>query len=158
MAVAPGSAVYIEGLDEFRRVLRNAGKLHARELGIANKKVAGVYVDKAKPKVPRQRAGHLNLAEGIKAAARQRDITMRLRSTIDRPLVAAVLGADTHPVFGRRLPMEALKRRVWQPHLGNSWSPQDLYGIGDVFDDIPDEVAELWFEAIERAADGWLNG
>lgn len=158
MTARPGAAVYIEGIDDFRRVLRNAGKLHARELGIANRKVAGVYVDKAKPKVPRQRASHLNLAEGIKATARQRDISMRLRSTIDRPLVAAVLGADTHPVFGRRRPMADLKRRVWEPHLGQGWSPQDLYGIGNVFDDIPDEVADLWFDAIEGAADGWLRG
>ena len=82
---------------------------------------------------------------------------MAIRSTGNRPTIAAVLGANIHPVYGRKYPMSVLSRRVWRPHLGNAWKPEQLYGIGSVFRDVPNEVAELWFDAVTEAMEGWLR-
>lgn len=148
---------YIDGLDELRQVLRRVDRNLGREFGQANKRVASVYVNKAKPKVPSRVAGGRGLEKGVTARARQRDIAMAIRSTGRRPTIAAVLGANVHPVFGRRYPMSVLSRPVWQPHLGNRWKPEQLYGIGPVFDGVPNEVAELWFDAVRDAMEGWLR-
>lgn len=148
----------IVGLEDLQRTLRRADPNMARELGRANKDVASIYVSEAQPKMPRARAASRDLPRGISARARQKDITLAVRSTKTRPSVAAVLGANTHPVFGRRFPVSRLSRPVWERHLGDGWRPEQLYGIGEVFEGVPDKVADQWIDAFERAAEGWLRG
>ena len=156
--MAQGPVAYIEGLDELRSVLRRVDRNLGRTLGQANKAAASVYANKAKPKVPSQIAGRRGLEKGVTARARQRDIAIAIRSTSRRPTIAAVLGANIHPVFGRNYPTAVLRRPVWQRHLGNAWRPEQLYGIGSIFRDVPNEVAELWFDAVEEAMEGWARG
>jgi hypothetical protein len=154
----PGAVATIEGLDELRAVLRRVDRNLGRTLGQANKRAATVYADRAKVKIPNDRASGRGLEKGIVARAAQRDIRMAIRSTGSRPTIAAVLGANVHPVFGRRYPMRAMSgTRPWKPHLGSGWKPEQLYGIGPVFDDVPNEVAELWFDAVRDSLEGFLR-
>lgn len=147
----------IEGIDDLRRTLRGIDRNLGRAIGQANKKVASVYVDRARPKIPNGQASRTGLEKGISARARQSDIALAIRSTARRPTIAAVLGANVQPVFGRKYPQAVLRRPVWEPWLGNSWKPQQLYGIGRVFDDIPNEAEDLWFAAVQGAMQGWLR-
>lgn len=147
----------IEGIDDLRRALRGIDRGLGRAIGQANKRVASVYVDRARPKIPTNQASRTGLEKGISARARQKDIALAIRSTARRPTIAAVLGSNVHPVYGRNYPQAVFRRRVWQPWLGNNWRPQDLYGIGPVFRDVPNEAEDLWFAAVEGAMEGWLR-
>lgn len=156
--MSQGPVAYLEGLDELRAVLRRVDRNLGRTLGQANKKAATVYADRSKAKLPMDRASRRGLEKGIVARSAQRDIRMAIRSTRTRPTIAAVLGANVHTVFGRKYPMDVLRgERIWQEHLGNRWQPEQLYGIGPVFQDVPREVAELWFDAVREALEGFAS-
>lgn len=58
-----------------------------------------------------------------------------------KPLLASILGANWHPVYGRFVQADSMSNRVWQPHLGSSWTPSQLYGAGPVFTLIADTFA-----------------
>jgi hypothetical protein len=55
--------------------------------------------------------------------------------------MASILGSDWHPVFGRFIPADRMRRRLWQPHLGASWSYDRLYGAGRAFVQVADTFA-----------------
>lgn len=63
-----------------------------------------------------------------------------------------VLGTLSHKVFGRNVP----GRGPWLAWLGNSWHPEDLYGLGPALTEVADgfaldEYAEAFMDALALA-------
>jgi len=72
---------------------------------------------------------------GIRPSAKQKAAVIRLNN--QRALFANVFGTKSHMVFGRRVAGSG----PFQPWLGNSWTPEDLYGIGPSIKDTMDGFA-----------------
>ena len=147
----------IHGLDELRRILRQGGKALPRTLGKAAKAVSLAVVEKAKPKVSSAGAPSARMAslpKGLSARGTQRFAAVSIRSTKSRPTLAAVMGVKSHPVFGRHRPLSSLSHKPWNPWLGTTWKPEDLYGIGPAFDMSQEDMQELWFQGFMEALHG----
>lgn len=156
-----GDGIQIEGLDQLRRSLRGAPPELRRLLGRAMKTAASVYSEDAKRSVssaPGPGPKRSSTKRLIGASGTQKGAAVKFRSTNRGSAIAAVLGANVHPVFGRRRLQSTFRRPVWPyPHLGSGWKPEDLYGVGPVFRLVPEKVFDELTAAYVEAVDGWLR-
>lgn len=146
--------VVVKGLDDFRRDLRRVDPRLAKSLQVANKKIATKAVSKVKPAASALSSpGSHRIAGGITPRATQRSAKIAFsQAARSKPLLASILGANWHPVFGRLVKADSMSRRLWKPHLGTDWTPSDLYGVGPVFRNLADTfVLEEYADAIEKA-------
>lgn len=141
--MADSASVRVDGLDEFRRDLGRVSPQLKRTLQVANKAIAKRAVDRVRPAVASLPSpGGNRAAKGITARGTQKHAVVAFsRARSRQPLTATILGAHVHPVFGRPYPVAKMRRRLWQPHLGARWSPEDLYGAGPVLVKIADEFS-----------------
>lgn len=104
----------VEGLDTFRRGLRQIDSGFGRELGKANKDIGTKIVELSKRKVatldgrfPSYKARIFKLS----ASANQRQVIVTIRPG------AAEAGSRRHPVFGRWQNQSEFSARVWPKEL-----------------------------------------
>ena len=130
-------AVRIKGLDEFRRELKRVDKRMGKAFGQANKKIGEKVVAQGGPAIRGLSSpGGSRAQSGLKASARQNAAVVQLVGS--NPTIRAnVFGTLSHQVFGRNIPGSG----PWKPWIGNSWTPEDLYGIGPVIRDVADDFA-----------------
>jgi hypothetical protein len=135
--------ITVKGLDDFRRDLRRVDPRLAKTLQVAHKKVATRAVERVKPAVGRLPSpGSHRTTGGITPRATQKSAKVAFsQANRSKPLMASILGSDWHPVFGRFIPADRMRRRLWQPHLGASWSYDQLYGAGRAFVQVADTFA-----------------
>lgn len=138
----------VKGLDDFRRDLRRVDKNLPKALQKAHKKVAEQVAEKAKPAVkglPSPGGGRA--VSGIRGNATQKAARITLLGS--NPTIRAnVFGTLSHKVWGRNVTGSG----PWQPWLGNTWQPEDLYGIGPVIKDTADNFAlDEYADAIMEA-------
>lgn len=140
--------VVITGLDELRRELRRIDPKLAKTLQAANKKVSERVRDKARPEIAGLPSpGGSKAIGGLSARATQSKATVVLLGS--NPTIRAnVLGTLSHMVWGRSVPGSG----PFLPWLGQSWSPEDLYGLGPALTDVVDHFA------LDEYADAWLDG
>lgn len=145
----------IDNLDEVRDILWDIDPRLNRTMTAAFRGVAQVAKDDSQRALSSVKS-ELNLQRGVGSTARQTYAALKIRSTSDRPTIAAVLGANIHPVYGRNYPARVLQgKRPWMQHLGASWQPEDLYVIGPVLTGrTMDEVVDIFWEAWTEALDG----
>lgn len=150
--------VEIHGLDELRRSFRRISPQLSKTLQVANKKIASRAVGLVKPAVAGLPSpGGSRAAGGITPRATQKSAEIAFsRADRSKPLMATILGANWHPVFGRFVQVDSMSRRLWRPHLGASWTPAQLYGVGPVLEQIHrgfamDEYREAVSDAIKEA-------
>ena len=68
---------------------------------------------------------------------------------------AAVMGANTHWVFGRPMSASDMSRRVWQPWIGNDWTPEEgLLGISPVIKTAIPSILETYGDRVMDALAG----
>lgn len=153
--------VEIRGIDELRRALRKISPQLSKTLQIAHKKISTEVVAKVKPAVSRLPSpGGSKAVRGITPRATQKSAEIAFSGAArNKPLMASILGSEVHPVYGRYYAVDSMKRRLWRPHLGNSWKPEDLYGVGPVLEEaqktfIYDEYLDAVLEAMDRSFAG----
>lgn len=153
--------VDIRGIDELRKALRKVSPQLSKTLQKAHKKIATEVVAKVKPAVSGLSSpGGSRAVGGIRPRATQKSAEIAfLGSARNKPLMATILGSDVHPVYGRYYAADSMKRRLWKPHLGNSWQPQQLYGVGPVLEKaqktfIYDEYVDAVLDAIQESFPG----
>lgn len=119
--------VRVKGLDEFRRELRRADKRMGKAFGKANKQISQRVVQKGRPAVRGLSSpGGTVSVGGIRASAKQSKAVIRLNNR--KALFANVFGTLSHQVYGRNVPGSG----PFLPWIGQSWTPEDLHGIGPV--------------------------
>ena len=140
--------VVVKGLDELRRELRRIDPKLAKTLQVANKKVSQKIVDQARPKIAGLPSpGGSRAAGGLTARATQTKATVVLLGS--NPTIRAnVFGALSHVAWGHR----KSGRGPWKPWIGNTWQPEDLYGLGPAITQVVDGFA------LDEYADAWLDG
>ena len=118
--------IRVKGLDEFRRELNRVDKRFGKAFGQANKKVGARVVAKGAPAIRGLPSpGGSKAMSGLKASAKQTKLVVRLNA--GNPTIRAnVLGTLSHTVWGRTIPGSG----PWQPWLGRTWQPEQLYGLG----------------------------
>lgn len=148
------SQIIVEGLDDFRKDLRAVDPRLAKALQKAHKKVATKATDRVRSAVSRLPSpGSGRTTRGITPRAGQKYARVAFSAANrTKPLLASILGADWHPVFGRFIPADEMRRRLWQPHLGGHWHYSDLYGAGREFIRIADTFA------LDEYADAIMDG
>jgi len=153
------ASVEFENMKEFRAVLRGLDPAGARLLGRAYKQAAQPVQRAAQAKVPNRVASRRNLDKGVRVSGSQTGGSVVIKSTPKRPTIAAVLGANVHPVFGRRYPRRVLGSGFpWRRHLGKSWRPEQLYGVGPVFENVaPQEIFDEFVRALGVELDAFLD-
>lgn len=149
--------VEVHGLDELRKSLRRITPALSKQLQVANKTISTKLVPKLQGAVRSLPSpGGFRTGGGIRPRATQKSATIAfLGSQATKPLQASVLGSNVHPIFGRLVPASSMSRRLWRPHLGNSWTPEQLYGVGPIFRTTaeqfaPDEYLDAVIDAIEE--------
>jgi hypothetical protein len=137
------SQIAVKGLADFQRDLRGVDPRLAKTLQVAHKKVSSRAVEGIRPAVGRLPSpGSGRTTGGITPRAGQKYARVAFSgATRSKPLHASILGANWHPVFGRFIKADRMRRRLWQPHLGATWSYDQLYGAGPVFTRIADTFA-----------------
>lgn len=137
------AAIDVRGLKDFQRDLRGVDPRLAKQLTAAHKTVSSKVTDKVKPAVTRLPApGSHRVAGGIRPRATQTRAKIAFSGAArSKPLFSHILGAEWHPIWGRWIPADRMRSRVWQPHLGARWHWGQLYGAGD---------------AIRRSADSFV--
>lgn len=140
--------IVIKGLDELRRELRQIDPKLAKTLQKANKTVSERIVSKARPEIAGLPSpGGSKAVGGLSARATQTKASVVLLGS-NATIRANVLGTLSHMVYGRRIAGSG-PFRAW---LGQSWSPEDLYGLGPAITDVVDSFA------LDEYADAWLDG
>jgi hypothetical protein len=131
------SQIVVKGLDDFRRDLRRVDKNLPKAIGKAHKKIAVRVADKAKPAVRGLPTPGGSRAEaGIRGNATQKAARITLLGS--NPTVRAnVFGTLSHKVWGRHVTGSG----PWQPWIGKTWQPEQLFGIGPVIGDVADGFA-----------------
>lgn len=139
-------------MDELRRELRRIDPRLAKTLQAANKKVSERVVASAGPKVQGLRSpGGARAVPGIRPRASQTKATVVLLGS--NPTIRAnVFGTLSHKVYGRNISGSG----PFLPWLGNSWQPEDLYGLGPALTETVDgfaldEYADAWMDALAAA-------
>lgn len=153
--MADSATVRVEGLDEFRRDLGRVSPQLRKTLQQAHKLISTRVVEKARPAVAGLSSpGGARGARGITPRATQKDARIAFsQARARKPLLANILGANTHPVFGRYRSVSTFDRRIWQPHLGAKWQPTELYGIGPILEKAVDDWgADEYLDAFIDAA------
>ena len=150
--------ITVKGLKDFQKDLRGVDPRLAKTLQVAHKKVSTKATDQVRPAVTGLGApGSHRVGRGITPRATQTRARIAFSSAArTRPLVAHILGADWHPVWGRFVPAASMRRRLWQPHLGNSWSWPQLYGAGPAIEEVAnrfalDEYADAIMDSLAEA-------
>lgn len=154
--------VRLRNMDELLAVLRRTERGLGRELGKVNQKVAATVLPDVRRAIPDPYKQ--GTPKGATASRAQRAAKLTFTSVSKRPTIAAILGADTHPIpFGpkvssaagvsyrqvRKVNAATMRRRVWEPHLGSSWQPEDLYQVGPILERLVDtEVADIYFDTL----------
>jgi hypothetical protein len=139
-------------LDELRRELRRIDPRLAKTLQVANKRVSEKVVSKAGPAVQGLSSpGGARAQSGIRARASQSKATVVLLGS-NPTIRASVFGTLSHKVFGRNVSGHG----PWQPWLGQSWPPEDLYGLGPAITETVDgfaldEYADAFMDALRFA-------
>ena len=135
--------ITVKGLKDFQKDLRGVDPRLAKTLQKAHKNVSTRATDKVRTKVTALPSpGSHRVGRGITPRATQTRAKIAFSTAArTRPLVAHILGADWHPVWGRFVPASQMRRRLWQPHLGNSWSWPQLYGAGPALREVADKFA-----------------
>lgn len=135
-----GTEVRIEGLDDLRKSLRKVSPQLSKALQKAHKAIAQMAVDKIKPAVAGLPSpGGSRAVSGITPRATQKQATVAFSGAANkRPLKGTILGSNTHTLNWpnqrhKKVKTSSMRNRVWQPHLGNRWQPEQLYGAGPVF-------------------------
>lgn len=159
--MADKTTVEIEGLDEFRRDLRRVNPALGKAIQRAHKTISTKVANEVRPAVQRLPSpGGTRAVRGITPRATQKHAQIAFsRAQARKPLWANILGAYVHPVFGRRFPVKKMKRRIWQPHLGSHWQPEQLYGAGPVLKHArdtfaADEYLDAFTDALREAFPG----
>ena len=137
------SAVTVKGLKDFQKDLRGVDPRLAKTLQVAHKKVSTKATSQVRPAVGGLAApGSSRTVGGITPRATQTRAKIAFSGAArSRPLVAHILGADWYPVFGRFVRASSMRRRLVQPHLGNSWSWSQLYGAGPALVEVANRFA-----------------
>lgn len=151
--------VEVHGADELRDTLKRFTSRPGAVFTKAYRQVAKMAETDARAALDRAGAASADmkgLEAGIKGTARQEYAALSIKSTSDRPTIAAVLGADIHNVWGRKYPIAVLHGdKPWLPHLGNGWQPEDLYGVGPVLaSKTVDDIVDVFWEAFVEALAG----
>jgi hypothetical protein len=135
-------------LDELRRELRRIDPRLAKTLQVANKKVSEKAVSVAGPRIAGLPSpGGSKAVSGLRPRASQSKATVVLLGS--NPTIRAnVLGALSHKAWGRH----RSGRGPWLAWLGNTWSPEDLYGLGPALTQVADGFA------LDEYADAWMDG
>ncbi len=140
--------VRVEGLDELARELKRIDPALTRVLAKANKTVSEKAVDLGRPRIQALPAPGGSIAtRGLTARATPKQATIALLGS-NRTIRASVFGAQTHWAWGHK------KRGPgpWQPWLGQSWEPEDLYGLGPALVQTVDQFA------VNEYADAYMQG
>jgi hypothetical protein len=148
---ARGGALRVEGLAELARELRRIDPRIAKELQRGHKEVSTEISGKAKSKVSALTDASGRGAAGIRPRATAAKATIALLGS--NPFVrAAVMGANTHWVFGRPVPAASMRRRVWQPWVGNDWTPEEgLYGVSPAIREAIPSILETYADRVMAA-------
>jgi hypothetical protein len=135
-------------LDELRRELRRIDPRLAKTLQVANKRVSERVVSKARPAIQGLRSpGGARAQSGLRARASQTKATVVLLGS--NPTIRAnVFGTLSHKVFGRNVSGHG----PFLPWLGDSWMPEQLYGLGPALTETVDGFA------LTEYADAWMDG
>jgi hypothetical protein len=150
-----GPAIEAPGLKELARDLRRIDPRISKEMSRAHKEVSTDVARKAAAKVTAITDASGRGAAGIRPRATANKAPIALLGS--NPFVrAAVMGANTHWVFGHPTPQESMRRRVWQPWVGNDWEPESgLYGvspaIAEAIPSVLDTYADRMMDALAQA-------
>jgi hypothetical protein len=131
----------VEGLDEFRKALRNLGPDMQKKLGQANKEAADIVATSARSKAERLGGVHRHVAPSIKASAAARQASV-------------VLGGSRYPMaFGAEFGSIAFQQ--FPPWRGNQFQ-LDASNVGYIVHPAArekvDEVVDTYDAAIRRVA------
>lgn len=144
--------IRVEGLDELARELRRIDPRLTKQLQKAHKEISTKVAGKASTKVaglggPKSGAA----AAGVRPRAGQKKATLVLLGS--NPYVrAAVMGSNIHWVFGRPVPAESMRRRVWKPWVGNDWTAEDgLYGVSPAIREAMPNILDTYADSITDA-------
>lgn len=151
--MAAGS-IKVEGLKELRKELKGVSPKLAKALQVANKTVSDKFVEEAKPAVRKLPApGGSRAIKGIKSRATQAAANVIFsKDPKFAPLMATIMGGNWYPVFGRLVRVSKMRRRLWQKHVGNTWKPEELYGVGPIFKRTFEDFAlEEYEQALAKA-------
>ena len=133
MARSFTNAIRVEGLDEFRKAMRELNPQMGRAFGAANKEVAEIVASEARAKADQLGGVHRHVKPSIKASAQQRFAAV----TIGGPKFPMALGAE----FG------AKRYEQFPPWRGNQW-PSTW---------VPEGVGYMIHPAIREKADQVRN-
>jgi hypothetical protein len=135
-----------------RRGLKLVDSRLPKALTVAHKKVSQKVVDQAKPKIAGLPSpGGSKAMSGLTARGSQTSAKVILQGS-NHTIRANVLGTLSHKAWGRHVSGSG----PWQPWLGQSWSPEDLYGLGPALTDVVDgfgldEYADAFMDALAVA-------
>lgn len=135
-------------MDELRRELRRIDPKLAKTLSVANKKVSERIRDAARPKIAGLSSpGGSRAMGGLTARATPTKATVVLLGS--NPTIRAnVFGTLSHKVWGRNVSGHG----PFLPWLGQSWQPEELYGLGPAITNVVDGFA------MDEYADSWMKG
>ncbi len=145
--------VRVEGLDQLARELKRIDPALSKTLRLTNKTVSDKVVTEGRPRIQGLRSPGGSIAQrGLTARATPTQATVVLLGS-NRTIRANVFGARSHWAWGHK------KRGPgpWQPWLGQSWNPEDLYGLGPALTQVDDryavkEYADAYVDALKRGA------
>lgn len=139
-------------MDELRRELRRIDPRLAKTLQTANKRVSERVRDRARPAIQGLPSpGGSRAMSGLTARASQSKATVVLLGS--NPTIRAnVFGTLSHKVWGRNVSGSG----PWKAWLGNSWTPEHLYGLGPAITEVVDgfaldEYADAVMDALAAA-------
>lgn len=140
--------IVVRGLDELRRELRRVDPRLSKTLQVANKRVSEKAVSVGGPKVRALPSPGGSVAQsGLRPRASQKSASINLLGS-NPTIRASVFGAKSHMVWGRR----AAGPGPWQPWIGKTWHPEQLYGLGPALTQVADGFA------LDEYADAWMDG
>lgn len=134
--------IRIEGLNEFRRELKNIDSDLPKELRRGHKKVGDFAADRVRPFAP----GRTKAA--IKGRGTQREATLKVGHNPPYS-VAKMVGANRRFGWYGKARYRSSAGRQFQPHLGASWTPGQLYYIGPPLMASLDDIVEIWGEMLD---------
>lgn len=149
--MAGGVAIEAPGLKEIARDARRFDARLGKEMSRANKEISTFVAEKSQRGLAPLRDAGGRGAAGIRPRATPSKATIALLGS--NPFVrAAAMGAELHWVFGRPIPQSAMQRRVWQPWIGNDWTPEEgLYGISPAISSAIPDVLETYADRLLEA-------
>ena len=141
-------AVRVRGLSELRSELSRINPKLTKTFTEANKVVSAKLVSVSAPKVRGlPTPGGSIASSGLKAGGTQKSARVTLLGA-NPTIRATVFGTLSHKVGGRNVSDPG----PWQPWLGRTWTPEQLYGVGPAFTEVADSFAPTEYaDALMRA-------